>query len=912
MSGPTDQLVRGSFETRRAFLPDRLIYAPGSISTWRTGVRVRFEPTQQRIRSHQIRLSAEINLSSGAWFERSASLFLAAGGGSEVDVGPVDMNSRFAVLLARRGKWTGTVTAAGNASRDTWRNVTGRSTHLGRRQDRWVRDKVGCSTSEGQSGASEHSKVATRSSTSSMLTTSTEDQSSNSKVDSSNHTATTTTHHADTTPQVGTSGNPTSRNIAPGLPSGNPRSRDVVVTPFRRASHGASSSSLAPPVPSIVSAPRPSAPSAPSAPSVPLISLPRGVSPGLSVPRHPASHSPGQRGFAGRAAAAVSEEERTEEGRKDLQGEMEPERKAAEMGSGAEKDGERITTGREEPGQRRGLFAAGHESGKTTGVLIAGLKRSQRGVWSRAAAAASEVERREEGRKDLQRELQGETGQSGKTRGVLIAGMKSPQRGVWRRAAAAPSDVERKEERRETEAQGVGEDEWKALGKEGAERGRREREGAGWEAGRKEDGRRKGGMQGLVAHRVRGNIVIPPDRWEYVQQQLAIIRSRIPPPAYKSPASKSQSPSTSPPASPPASLTSRETTVKAPAGSLETPSERKGEPRLGSDVGGGRTQGLGEGRGDVMRERAKECRAEDGRASEAGEKRQGGDSDSKIGLIWTEQPKLILPQADTAKLTIGKEDTSNLDKGGEEQRTEEWFAMRAGRLTASAFEKAVGFYPKGRQQLWEEKVGVRAPFAGNEATQWGQGKEEEALLEYARLTGGEVEHRAFQIYKHHDPTFSWLGASPDGLLPSDPLSLHSSPLSPGVLEIKCPWNRGSPLSASPYPSVPFYYMPQIQGLLEIFDRDWLDFFVWTKMGGSALFRVERDKEYWRLLFTALEEFWWQHVVPAKEALGEGRGEEEVRGRFYPGQAHDLMREIRLRSERISNGCRMVLKGDARK
>ncbi|CAI5520792.1 unnamed protein product [Closterium sp. Naga37s-1] len=104
-----------------------------------------------------------------------------------------------------------------------------------------------------------------------------------------------------------------------------------------------------------------------------------------------------------------------------------------------------------------------------------------------------------------------------------------------------------------------------------------------------------------------------------------------------------------------------------------------------------------------------------------------------------------MPKSDTALLiTAQGEDTVNLDKGGEEQRTEEWFTLRANRLTASAFEKAVGFFPGGRQQLWEEKLGLRAPFAGNDATAWGQGKEEEALREYEQLTGGHVEHRSFQ------------------------------------------------------------------------------------------------------------------------------------------------------------------------
>ncbi|CAI5960708.1 unnamed protein product [Closterium sp. NIES-64] len=412
---------------------------------------------------------------------------------------------------------------------------------------------------------------------------------------------------------------------------------------------------------------------------------------------------------------------------------------------------------------------------ETTGVLVAGMTTFRREMWSRAAAAASEEERQEE-------ELQGGERQGEVRQGEGMRGEGRPGEGL----------AVRDGDRRDAETDG--------SGREAERRGE----------GRREASERTGGMQGVVVNRGRGSIVIPAERWQYVQQQLAIIRSQIPPPAFKSGPAQQQS-----------------------AWRKATPSA----PSLG-------------------------------------------------------------------------EDAVNLDKGGEEQRTDEWYALRANRLTASAFEKAVGFFPGGRQQLWEEKLGLRAPFAGNDATAWGQGKEEEALMEYERLTGGHVEHRSFQVYRDADPTFSWLGASPDGLLPSDPLSLHSSPHSPGVLEIKCPWNRGLPLSAAPYPSVPHYYMPQIQGLLEIFDRDWLDFFVWTKMGGSALFRVERDKKYWELLFTALEEFWWVHLVPAKEALTQGQKEEDVRGRFYPGQAHVLMREIKTRSEQISKGCRVVLRSDA--
>lgn len=33
---------------------------------------------------------------------------------------------------------------------------------------------------------------------------------------------------------------------------------------------------------------------------------------------------------------------------------------------------------------------------------------------------------------------------------------------------------------------------------------------------------------------------------------------------------------------------------------------------------------------------------------------------------------------------------------------------------------------------------------------------------------------------------------------------------PGILEVKCPFNRGRPQTAKPYPVAPYYYMPQVR------------------------------------------------------------------------------------------------------
>ena len=62
---------------------------------------------------------------------------------------------------------------------------------------------------------------------------------------------------------------------------------------------------------------------------------------------------------------------------------------------------------------------------------------------------------------------------------------------------------------------------------------------------------------------------------------------------------------------------------------------------------------------------------------------------------------------------------------------------------------------------------------------------------------------------------------------------------------------------------------QVQGLMDIFDRDWCNVFVWTH-NGAALYHVARDTAYWRACFDVLAEFWWAHVVPARHALAAGK------------------------------------------
>lgn len=243
------------------------------------------------------------------------------------------------------------------------------------------------------------------------------------------------------------------------------------------------------------------------------------------------------------------------------------------------------------------------------------------------------------------------------------------------------------------------------------------------------------------------------------------------------------------------------------------------------------------------------------------------------------------------------------DLSGGEQRTSEWHAMRSRRLTASAFAKALGFFSGDRTSLWEEKVGLRACFAGNEATRWGTLAEPRALEAYKALTAQRVEGCMFQV-KHDDAPHGWLGASPDGLIAG--LTIADAPpagspmhgAGAGVLEIKCPFNKGRPEEAVPPAHAIWYYMPQVQGLMDIFDREWCNLYVWTPARGSVAFFIRRDRAYWAACFDVLAEFWWEYVVPGRQAHERGGSQEEVQA-LRPPEQHPAGRGLVEWSKRLA-------------
>ncbi|RLM73996.1 uncharacterized protein C2845_PM15G12360 [Panicum miliaceum] len=241
--------------------------------------------------------------------------------------------------------------------------------------------------------------------------------------------------------------------------------------------------------------------------------------------------------------------------------------------------------------------------------------------------------------------------------------------------------------------------------------------------------------------------------------------------------------------------------------------------------------------------------------------------------------------------------SSQLTSSDVAQRSEEWFALRKDKLTTSTFSTALGFWAGNRRaELWNEKVfgpvDIKLADTARSAMEWGTNHESVAIEQYTSITGKFVGTLGFAV--HTEANSGWLGASPDGILGCEPDG--------GILEVKCPFNKGKPELALPWRAMPYYYMPQVQGLMEIMDRDWVELYCWTP-NGSSLFRVPRDRAYWELIHEVLRDFWWGNVMPARELVILGK-DAEARS-FEPQPKHRLTNLVLFRSRKLASEAKLL-------
>lgn len=197
------------------------------------------------------------------------------------------------------------------------------------------------------------------------------------------------------------------------------------------------------------------------------------------------------------------------------------------------------------------------------------------------------------------------------------------------------------------------------------------------------------------------------------------------------------------------------------------------------------------------------------------------------------------------------------------QGSEEWFAARLGKATASSFKKILAKIKTGeaaeRRNYRAQLVGERlthkkADSFTNEAMKWGTENEPFARIAYIAMTGVNVNEVGFVSHDRLEA-----GCSPDGLIDDD-----------GLIEIKCP-TLGTHIDTLKAQAMPAEHKPQVQGQMWITGRKWCDFVSYHPDMPDRLqlfvTRIKRDDEYINMLEREVESFLME-VEQEVEALNK--------------------------------------------
>lgn len=186
-----------------------------------------------------------------------------------------------------------------------------------------------------------------------------------------------------------------------------------------------------------------------------------------------------------------------------------------------------------------------------------------------------------------------------------------------------------------------------------------------------------------------------------------------------------------------------------------------------------------------------------------------------------------------------------------EQRTEEWYAARLGKVTASRVAEVVAKTKTGystsranymAELICERLTGMQGASFVNAAMMWGTETEPTARSAYEAMSGSLVVETGFVPHA----TVDMSGASPDGLVGDD-----------GLVEIKCPITA-THIETLLGETVPSKYITQMQWQMACTGRKWCDFVSFDPRmpANMQLYvkRVKRDDEFIAFLETEVSSF----------------------------------------------------------
>lgn len=223
-----------------------------------------------------------------------------------------------------------------------------------------------------------------------------------------------------------------------------------------------------------------------------------------------------------------------------------------------------------------------------------------------------------------------------------------------------------------------------------------------------------------------------------------------------------------------------------------------------------------------------------------------------------------------------------------EQRSQEWFAARKGRITGSMVGAALGLDPNtSRDEAMRRMVrayqGLPSEFVGNIATTWGTNHEEEAREAFEYDQNCVVAPAAFVMH----PTLDWLGASPDGYLGNHAL-----------LEIKCPFGLRDKPKPVPFKSIniqPHYYA-QMQVQMYCTDRVCCYFWQWTPKD-QCLEIVNFDPKWIEVNLPKLEAFYEEFLAICDSELVEKLDLDSVAFQYLVAEYDTLTKQIKEAEDR---------------
>lgn len=185
------------------------------------------------------------------------------------------------------------------------------------------------------------------------------------------------------------------------------------------------------------------------------------------------------------------------------------------------------------------------------------------------------------------------------------------------------------------------------------------------------------------------------------------------------------------------------------------------------------------------------------------------------------------------------------------QRTDEWFAARLGKVTASRIADVRARTKSGwgaarknymADLIAERLSGEHIPGGSGAARRWGQEIEPEAKRAYEFYRDAEIEEVGFISH----PTISDAGASPDGLVSDE-----------GLVEFKCPTVL-THLETLETDEIAPEYLQQMQWQMACTGRQWCDFASFDPRYPEAMKlyvqRVKRDDEMIAAIETDVLEF----------------------------------------------------------